>query len=107
MTKGSWREFDGIDPKARPLEAKPITPKADRQVRVQRIRGGKRGKTVTLIKGLELSDAQLRLMLKNLKSRCGAGGTVKGDLLELQGDQIEVVLDFLIKEGYFPKQSGG
>ena len=42
-----------------------------------------------------------------MKASCGSGGTIKGDLLELQGDQVKPILDFLKKEGYLPKQSGG
>ena len=67
----------------------------------------KKGKLVTVIKGLELEQVEAKKILKNLKIACGTGGAVKGDLLELQGDQISKAQDFLLKEGFRPKQSGG
>ena len=106
MSKGSWREFD--DPStSKPNGAKSIIEKAELNVRVQRTRGGKGGKTVTVISGLELNDGEAKSLLKILKARCGTGGTSKGHLLELQGDQIADVLELLRKEGYRPKKSGG
>ena len=106
MPKGSWREFD--DPStSKPNRAKLIIEKAELNVRVQRTRGGKGGKTVTVISGLELHDGEARSLLKILKARCGTGGTLKGDLFELQGDQIADALELLRNEGYRPKKSGG
>ena len=81
--------------------------KAELNVRVQKARGGKGGKTVTVITGLELEVAEARVLLKRLKARCGAGGTAREDFIELQGDQVAVLLDLLRKEGYRPKKSGG
>ena len=49
----------------------------------------------------------LKKILKNLKIACGTGGALKADFLELQGDQISKAQEFLFKEGYRPKQSGG
>ena len=76
-------------------------------MRVQKTRGGKSGKTVTVISGLKLDEADRRSLLKRLKSSCGTGGTAKGEFLELQGDQVMALLEFLRKEGYRPKKSGG
>ena len=106
MSKGSWVEFDDSLAKDQAFENSPISPKRNRSVLVQKTRGGKRGKTVTVITGLELDASGARSLLKSLKSRCGAGGTVKGDSLEVQGDQVAIVLQLLIQEGYRPKQSG-
>ena len=50
---------------------------------------------------------EAKKILKNLKIACGTGGAVKGDFLELQGDQISKAQNFLLKEGFRPKQSGG
>ncbi len=107
MPKGSWREFDDPEEKSIDAQLDEGLPKAQRQVRVKRIKGGKAGKTITLITGLELDAFQARSLLKRLKTRCGTGGTVKGDSLELQGDKVIVVLELLRNEGYSPKQSGG
>ena len=106
MAKGNWREFDQASTR-RPYQSQSTSQKAQQHVRVERTRGGKSGKTVTVITGLELDDIEAKSLLKRLKTRCGSGGTQKGALLELQGDQVNTVLDALVKEGYRPKQSGG
>ena len=56
---------------------------------------------------MELNQVEAKKILKKLKIACGTGGTVKGDFLELQGDHISKAQDFLVKEGFRPKQSGG
>ena len=76
-------------------------------VRVQPTRGGKGGKTVTVIRGLELDPDGLKSLLKKLKTRIGSGGTAKDGVIELQGDQVELSLELLKKEGYKPKRAGG
>mgnify|MGYP001173559400 CR=1 FL=1 len=106
MPQGSWREFNQ-DPTAQPERSKSFLNKAELNVRVQKTRGGKGGKTVTVISGLKLDEADRRSLLKRLKSSCGTGGTAKGEFLELQGDQVMALLEFLRKEGYRPKKSGG
>ena len=107
MPKGNWREF--VDPKSTTREIKTNyqNPKSSQNVRVQKVKGGKKGKTVTVITGIELNDLELRMMLKKLKTSCGTGGTLKGGSLELQGDHIAASLVFLMQNGYSPKQSGG
>ena len=55
----------------------------------------------------ELEQVESKIIIKNLKIACGTGGAVKGDFLELQGDQISKAQNFLLKEGFRPKQSGG
>ena len=76
-------------------------------VRVQRMRGGRGGKTVTIIRGLALNALDAKKLLKKLKIRCGTGGTLKNEDIELQGDQVQVVITELQKEGFNPKKSGG
>ncbi len=106
MSRGNWREFDDSSP-LKPFASKSVQDKSERKVRVQKTKGGKGGKTVTVITGLELDQTEAKLLLKTLKSRCGSGGTVKGDFLELQGDQVDLALQLLRNEGYQPKKSGG
>ncbi len=106
MPKGSWREFSDFQGEVNPIKGV-STPKANKKVRLYRTRGGKAGKLVTVIEGLELDNKSSKVLLKSLKALCGTGGTVKDASLELQGDQIIKVMDFLIGEGYQPKQSGG
>ena len=108
MPKGGWQEFSSADSLQRPSgpAAKP-TPKSQQMVRVQPTRGGKGGKTVTVIRGLELDASGFKALLKRLKTRIGSGGTAKDGVIELQGDQVELTLELLSKEGYRPKRAGG
>ena len=108
MPKGGWQEFSSADSLQRPEgPAAAPAPKSGQMVRVQPTRGGRGGKTVTVIRGLELDDAGFKRLLKTLKSRIGSGGTAKDGVIELQGDQVDLALDLLTKEGYRPKRAGG
>jgi translation initiation factor 1 len=77
------------------------------KVRVQRTRAGKGGKMVTAISGLELADAELKALLKQLKASAGTGGSLKEGVIELQGDQVAAALAALEQAGFRPKQAGG
>ncbi len=107
MTKGSWREFDNPVVNDCTERSSSLVIKADRPVRVQRTRAGKKGKTVTVITGLGLNNSEAKLLLKTLKTCCGTGGTIKTDSMELNGDQVSTAMALLRKEGFSPKQAGG
>lgn len=60
----------------------------------------KRGKVVTVIRGLPEEGNDLPELLTRLKSTCGAGGTLKEGVLEIQGDQHESIRKELSNIGY-------
>ncbi len=60
----------------------------------------KKGKMVTVIRGLAAADNDLPALCKQLKNSCGAGGTVVDDTVEIQGDHIERIREALIQVGY-------
>ena len=60
----------------------------------------KKGKQVTLVRGLSAETSDLPTLLTALKNVCGAGGTVKGDEIEIQGDHRQRVRDQLAALGY-------
>ncbi|MEB3176067.1 MAG: translation initiation factor [Synechococcus sp.] len=108
MGKGGWREFESDSAALqRAVPAAEPTPRGQQRVRVQRTRAGKKGKTVTQVSGLELSDSEAKALLKQLKGAVGSGGSFKDGLIELQGDQVATVLQALQQEGFKPKQAGG
>ena len=107
MSKGGWSEFNDPLKTIGNENQNSVTPKGKRQVRLEKTRSGKKGKLVTVIKGLELKPVEAKKILKNLKIACGTGGSLKGDFLELQGDQIVKAQEFLIEEGFRPKKNGG
>jgi translation initiation factor 1 len=68
---------------------------------------GRGGKAVTLIKKLILSEEDMKELAKKLKQVCGSGGTVKDDVIEIQGEHREKIADALVKMGYKVKIAGG
>ncbi|MBF0357341.1 MAG: translation initiation factor Sui1 [Magnetococcales bacterium] len=80
---------------------------SDGVVRVSRETKGRKGKGVTVIKGLALDGSSLIKLAKKLKTICGSGGTVKDGVIELQGDHIATAIDYLKKHGLNVKRSGG
>ena len=76
-------------------------------VRVRRETKGRGGKAVTVITGIPLAGAELKALAKALKQRCGVGGAVKDDTIEIQGDQRAAVQPELEKRGYTVKLAGG
>lgn len=75
--------------------------------RVRRESKGRGGKTVTTIQGLCLTASELKDLTAALKKRCGCGGSLKDGVIEIQGDQVELLLAELRKRGFTAKQAGG
>lgn len=82
-------------------------PAGDGKVRIFRESKGRKGKTVTVVRGLPLDAAGLDDLARDLKRHCGTGGAVKDGAVEIQGDQREKVAAFLVGRGYAPKLAGG
>ena len=56
---------------------------------------GRKGKAVTVIAGLQMSEERMVQYAKELKQKLGTGGSVKDGAIELQGDHREKVRDEL------------
>ena len=82
-------------------------PAGDGIVRVSRETKGRAGKGVTLVKGLALDVAALAVVGKSLRAACGSGGTVKDGVIEIQGDHVVRVMEWLRMEGHRVKRAGG
>lgn len=82
-------------------------PTGKSQVRVGRETAGRKGKGVSVITGLPLTDTDLEALATKLKSLCGAGGAVKDGKIEIQGDHRDRLILELQKLGYDAKRSGG
>jgi len=76
-------------------------------VRVSRQSKGRGGKTVTVVSGVLLDADALAALGKRLRTACGAGGTAKDGVLEVQGDHVERVMALLSEAGWTVKRSGG
>ena len=58
------------------------------------------GKIVTKVEGIEDSAIDINQLAKLLKNKCAAGGTVKGRLIELQGDHKKKAAEVLKNNGF-------
>lgn len=81
-------------------EEEETLPKEDQELRVRIERKGRKGKTVTLISGFVGQTADLEELGKELKAKCGIGGSVKEGEVILQGELVERVIALLREMGY-------
>ena len=86
--------------------ALPDAPK-DGVVRVSRSTKGRRGKGVTLITGIPLQGDELKALARTLRQKCGSGGALKGEVVEIQGDHRDALVELLAGLGYAVKRAGG
>ena len=91
----------------RSATGKSSAPPAGRGVRVGRETKGRKGKGVTVITGLPLAPAELKGLARELKARCGSGGTVRDGIIEIQGDHRDLLVEELGKRGWPARRSGG
>lgn len=95
------------------IEPEKETPKVvgeafkDGALRISRQTKGRKGKGVIIIEGLELPPSEFKKMAQTIKKKCGTGGAIKDDVIEIQGDDREKVKSVLESLGYSCKLSGG
>jgi translation initiation factor 1 len=81
-------------------------PPEQQRLKVLIDKSGRAGKTVTLITGFIGKNADLEILGKMLRNKCGVGGSVKEGQIILQGDQREKTAKWLAAEGYKVKKAG-
>jgi translation initiation factor 1 len=72
----------------------------DKQTACLAVERRKKGKLVTVVRGLSADQSDLPELLARLKAACGAGGAFKDDLLEIQGSHLERIQALLAEIGY-------
>ena len=83
-----------------------ITP-SDGFAKVRRETKGRKGKGVIVISGLGLDAKKLKDLASQLKKKCGTGGSVVGETIEIQGDKRETIQKILEKYDFKVKFTGG
>lgn len=67
-------------------------------------KGGRGGKTVTVVDQLPRQDVFVRDLCKDLKARCGSGGKYEllsdRGVIEIQGDKRDAIKELFEKKGY-------
>ncbi len=86
---------------------KKIQQNNDGIIRVSRETKGRKGKGMTIIKGIPLPEDDLFVLSKKLKQKCGAGGTLKDGVIEIQGEHRDTIVEELKKLGFNVKRTGG
>lgn len=86
-----------------PVTSKPGHDGRGKAVRITLETRGRKGKSVTIVSGLQHNPATMKDIARMLKEQCGAGGTVKDGNIELQGDQRERASAELRKMNYAVK----
>jgi len=111
-TKLSWDDFIKMgNPENAPdlPEEKESINHADFTIRVHLEKKGRGGKSVSLIRGLEeLSDSELNDLGKEIKAKCGVGGSVKNGEIIIQGEHRDRIIALLKEKGFKNiKKAGG
>ena len=92
---------------APPAATKPAKKNRGR-VDILRVKAGRGGKTVTVVKnfvGIGLPEKEQ--LAKAMQKACGTGGTVKDGQIEIQGDKRAEVARILTEANFHPVFAGG
>lgn len=114
MAKKKRRDFDGMVYSTNDdynygdeSESFETLPNNEQNLRVLLDKKNRKGKAVTLITGFIGEDEDLKSLGKELKSKCGVGGTTKNGEIMIQGDFRDKVMEILSKNGFKAKKLGG
>lgn len=84
-------------------EASETLAKDKQKLRVKLDTKQRAGKVVTLVEGFIGTNEDLEALGKQLKTKCGTGGSAKDGLIIIQGDYRDKILGWLKEWGYSAK----
>ena len=87
-------------------EAQQLAPE-EQKLYVSLDKKNRKGKKVTLVNGFQGSLEELRSLAKELKIRCGVGGSVVDNNILIQGDFRDRVVTLLQDKGFKVTRTGG
>ena len=108
MKKNDWKDRLGVLYSTNPdfqyetneVEEEETLPEEKQALRIALDKKGRGGKVVTLITGFRGTNDDLAALGKELKVKCGVGGSAKEGEIILQGDFRQKALELLQKAGY-------
>jgi translation initiation factor 1 len=87
-----------------PVDVEPLRLAPETQTARLKVEKRSKGKIVTIVSGLDPNGNDLPALARTLKSRVGAGGTVREATIELQGDRLDAAETVLGALGYKTKR---
>ncbi|HNY44530.1 MAG: translation initiation factor [Bacteroidota bacterium] len=108
MMTNEWKKREGIvySTKAdfvyqtNEIEEPETLPAEKQKLKIALDRKQRKGKTVVLITGFVGKSDDLENLAKELKNKCGTGGSAKNGEIIIQGEMIEKVKDILRNKGF-------
>jgi len=103
-----WKKREGIvystkadfDYQTNEIEETETIPAEKQKLKIALDRKQRKGKTVVLITGFVGKSDDLENLAKELKNKCGTGGSAKNGEIIIQGEMIEKVKDILRNKGF-------
>ncbi len=82
-------------------------PPSQQNLRVMLDKSGRAGKQMSIVSGFVGTIADLEVLTKLLKTKCGVGGSFKDGEILIQGDVRDKLVQVLSQAGYKAKKLGG
>tara|TARA_Y100000589_G_scaffold266221_1_gene257368 strand:+ start:9170 stop:9478 length:309 start_codon:yes stop_codon:yes gene_type:complete len=100
MRKKNWIEFSNKN-YLNQQNTENLSSDFKKEIKISIEKKGRNGKVVTVISGINYKNKlETKVLLKSLKVFCSTGGKLNNQDINLQGDMVEKVKDYLRKLNY-------